>query len=320
MLDFRQTLLDIYSSRAADDVHKSRKYREMCEEPSLLENSAFNRLRHRIDMTKRLIESQVGREESLRAQIQAALRLISQYQPGCKQNECRELVRRTYGGFWSREQLEYFNRACDRLAAWSDFFLSFTNRNPTKNYINIVNRSHRFFIQDVLGPQHYNEANLSKTNLLAEVIYYLLINYKALRGFFCPEHAAEKSEIVERKLREACLSVFSFVQLVQSEMFVEYDGRRNFSHFEYENIQSRVDDIDLIFVLAELREDFLPEYRVLHDLQGWYRDVASRHVVELYHTVRSDPEAIDNNYEKIKKGVLRRVERAKAKLLENVPH
>lgn len=314
MPDIRQQLIDLYGRHKADEVGNDPAFQDLCKENE--EDLAFDGVRHRIEEMKRNLEAMVGAQRAYQDQVKWSLKVINQTPVGAEREETVELVRQAYSNKWRNAQKQYFEDGCKMLETWRDFFLSFTSRNPTREHVNAINANHRHFIEDVI-PGTYENSDVKNANLLAEALYYLLRN-RQLRGFYYPKHEQD-NQVVEDKLREGCRNTFSFVQLIQNQMFVTYP---NYCHFEYEQVTGNppvIGDRKLVFVLGESYEDLIRDYNVHIRLRRWYKDVETRAAVKIQYTRRANLDIIDQNYDSIKVNVLQKVEEAKATLFDNVP-
>ena len=314
MPDIRQQLIDLYGRHSADNVGNDLAFQALCEQNE--GDPAFDGARYRIEETKRTLEAVVGVQRDYQNQVRWSLKLINQTPVGPERVETVKLVRQAYSNMWTSAQKQYLEYGLKILETKQDFFLSFTSRNPMRGHVNAVNTNHRHFIEHVI-PGAYENSDVKNENLLAEALFYLLRN-RQLRGFYYPRHEQD-NRVVKDKLVEACKNTFSFIQLIQNQMFVSYP---NYCHFEYEQVTGNppvVDDTNLIFVLAENYEDLIPDYDVHIRLNRWYNDMRARDAAKISFTRRANPGIVDQNYENIKVNVLQKVKEAKAALFDNVP-
>jgi hypothetical protein len=227
---------------------------------------------------------------------------------GCREI-CRLLTRRRYAPRWSRQQQSYYETASEKLATWCDYFLSFTNYNPTAGEIMFVNNQHHHLIRVGLG----RSASLTERrerNLVALVLEYTLKN-SGLKGFYYPD-AREPENVKERLQREAS-STLAFVQLIQNTMF---DREPNYCLEEFDAARGDPSR-KLIFVMAQLREDFRAEEDLGQEMHGWHK------AIESYAGLALEPMATEAQarslLREIKESVVAPIRAARKELFEGVP-
>jgi len=186
---------------------------------------------------------------------------------------CRELTRRRYAGKWSTGQRKYYEQAIEKLEHWKDYFLSFTNYNPTADEVMFVNNQHRRLIDTGLG-QTFGPPATKEENLVARLLEYRLRN-SPLDGFFYPK--ARDPEDVQARLQREARSCLAFVQLVQNSMFENWP---NYCHSEF--VAARTDESRLmVFVLTVPLRQFIRRANVQNQMHDWHKAITRPDVVEL---------------------------------------
>ncbi|MGI8808934.1 MAG: hypothetical protein ACR2KK_14055 [Acidimicrobiales bacterium] len=309
-------IVDVYSQYTARDqaVHAADEYRLLCDKYGRI--PGFDALRSRTEDDKKKLEAQLA-DRPPAEQVKLALISVRQRrspEPGPvteAQYGYIELARKSYENSWTPSQREYFVTWSDRLLQSLDFFLSFTNRNPTPDYPNIVNKNHEFFIRNFI--HDWRTSDRSKDNLLARTIYYLLRS-GSLTGFYLPEHRAGSYEIIP-KLKEECLRAFVFIQLVQGTMFI---NAPSYCGLEYKTADEAVPSKPRVLIDAD---DTLPTRDAVHqDLLEWYESVQSTARTKLAQTADLRyPKVIEANHKMVKDKVIEFVRQATRAAYENVP-
>jgi hypothetical protein len=242
-------------------------------------------------------------------QVKMALQVFNTYKkrPG-RQKICCELIRHRYAEHWSQDQRDYFEGATEKLL-WRDYFLSFTNYNPTAGKVMLVNREHMQLIRagllrSIKPPETSNE------NLLAELLDYELRN-APLEGFFYPDQrgAADVEECLMREARES----FVFVQLIQNSMFEKWPN------YCLDEFQAACEDQSrkMIFVMSVPLHEFIERQWIDERMHGWHDAIKKPDIVELEPV--TTPARAQALLREIKKRVVRPVQEARNELYDNVP-
>jgi hypothetical protein len=225
------------------------------------------------------------------------------------QEICRELTRSRYASFWSGDQQRYYEEVSEKLEHWRDYFLSFTNYNPTQGEAMFVNNQHSLMISLGLG-RAVCFPETKETNLLALLLDYTLSNW-ALNGFYYPK--ARDSEDVQARLQHEARSALVFVQLLQNSMF---DNQTNYCLYEFDAAQED-ESRAFIFIMTVPRVDFIRREDVELRMFDWHDAIMRRAPIELKPTINEDQawEQLDE----IKERLVASVKAARHSLYENVP-
>lgn len=254
---------------------------------------------------ERTLEGQTHRD-----QVEFALKLFyGSRKRKERQKICGALIRRRYARYWSDEQRKYFEEASEKLGSWRDYFLSFTNYNPTAGEVMFVNREHRELIRVGLD-QYFKPPETKDENLLARVLDYELSNVP-LKGFFYPKHrgAADVEECLRREARES----FVFVQLIQNSMFEKWP---NYCLEEFA-AASKDGSRRLIFVMTVPFQEFIEPESVDERMHDWHDAIRKPDVVELPPaSTRADARTLLG---KIRRRVVEPVRAARSELFRGVP-
>jgi hypothetical protein len=311
MTQLQTRLVELYSMGPIEKVHASPTYQKLCQDHE--GDRAFDGERNMVESLRIRIDDWLESRESYQKQVEFGLRLFRKLKP-LEREACRELILLTYGKRWEVAHRSYFEEKSVFMSNASDYFLSFTNRNPNKPGLNLVNRNHQFFIIDVLGSPRYDSADRSQENLVAEAINSLLKG-RGFNGFYYPKHAEDNTE-VETKLRENCARALAFVQLVQEDIFRYYEGSHNWCYFEYEVARCTGAD-RILFVQLD------PEIRaegIFIDFEPWFKLFSQRQdALKLGWTRWQIPAAIDENFEKVRVNLANQIERSRDQIYLGVP-
>jgi hypothetical protein len=122
-------------------------------------------------------------------------------------NIIRELVSRTLYPTWDAVDAERFARRARVFDEWTDFFLSYTNRNATS-----TNTRYSKLVSSELGKS--SSGSGPPRNRLPQVIARLL-EADNLRGF-ADYNAMQPGEVIGDKVRDQCRNTIAFVQVVET--------------------------------------------------------------------------------------------------------
>jgi hypothetical protein len=305
-------LVALYAARGTAGVKDDDAFQALCAAHQ--GDSAFDTVARDAKTVMAELEENVEREgHDYRDQVRFALRTLNAFKQEKHRAILRELVRARYFPNWSDDQRTYFAWAQERLG-WSDYFLSYTSYNPTKDR-NVVNTNNRYLIKDQIPNTWKARAADCRTNLVAHMLDNILINAQ-LNGFFWERHQGD-SEKVEAKLREHAQRSLVFVQLLQSAMFTKVPPP-NFCRLEYE-LAAEDDSRVLIFVRAEPAAGFISRDNVDIELRGWYEAAAQRDPYELATTRWRDRDSIKENLAGLETKVVAKVREARTMLFDGVP-
>jgi hypothetical protein len=306
----RDRLIDLYSNGQIDLVHGSASYARMCAE--FANDRAFNGEREKIERIRNAIDGYVGARQSYRDQVEFALRLLKQQQPGEDFDACQRLIVSVYAERWSSAHRAYFQTHASKINRVLDYFLSFTSQNVGHpDFPNIVNSNHEWFIKTALGPATYESERRINQNLVAETINFYL-RTKLFSGFYYPAHEGNNGSVAA-KLRDACERSAAFVQLVQMEIFRERPS--NWCFFEFDVVNT-LDPDRILFVAIEelpLAADVAQPY--VH----WYDRVANADPVKLQQTRFHNEAAIAMNFREVTEGLAAQIRKATNRVYQNIP-
>lgn len=305
MNEVQRQLVEVYSAGPVEEVHQGAAYQNLCAKHR--GDRAFDGERTTIEDLRVRIDKYVGQRGSYREQVEFALRLVRNLRDPKRPSRpeaCRELVIQSYGRSWPPEHQQYFVEKAAKIAAGVYYFLSFTNRNPNKPAHNLVNRDHRHFIIDAIGPQEYAKRDQSAENLAARAVHCLL-SRPFPGGFYFPEHL-EDNRIVAAKLMASCERSLAFVQLVQQEMFTQDPATENWCHREYSWAQGNGPN-NILFVQLDEKIRVDPVFDDWRD--SWYCSFDAGDPVKLTETRWEDPLTIDTNIQKITRGLTAQIDR-----------
>ena len=132
-----------------------------------------------------------------------------------------------YRNQWTEEDRKTFDWKYEAICEWKHYFLSYTNRGvpPTNHTFGRV-------IRESLITEFRTPDLWEKKNLLAPVVVGMLRQIEAY-GFF-DEKNIEAGDVIEDKIKEYCPRCWSFIQIVEREMFATPDaGKKNWCFEEY---------------------------------------------------------------------------------------
>lgn len=311
-----EELIELYADHQADDVSSDPHYVSLCQANDA--DDVFHAYRLRVETIKRKLESQVGIQKTYQKQVKYALKLFHRLVGSEDQEEeiCRRLTRQSYYLKWTEKQQTYFDKTCERLKSSLDYFLSFTQRNPSDNG-NPINSEHRHMIQSVGLPDPKDNAK----NELAHMLHtFLRISRYQFRGFFFPTHE-DNSQQVDEKLGKSLDDCIVFIQLVQNEMFSKhYCGRPNYCFTEYKQAVAKKKMMIFLFADGQHPDDLIPEDDVQFDFDAWHKFVSGVDCVNMEPTRIAEQSAnIEINHRKLKERLVEGVQHFRKTLWEEVP-
>lgn len=180
-----------------------------------------------------------------------------------------------YRQIWSKEQQKYFDLGYAMLTTWKDYFLSYTNRNRHE-----TNSDFEHIIPPVLGESFYKEKK-DESNLVPHLTVHYL-NQHGIRGFF-DKHNMTCGDVIEEDIFKYCTSVYTFVQLVEIEIFNHREEEKNWCHDEFNTFDQWITDTKLDrykryqFLFTHKKEEVFPV-----DLYKDYKDWKNRIEERLY--------------------------------------
>lgn len=268
----RDRVIDAYARSGVAGVRSDEDFRAMVNEHG--EDPDFRALVARVSEIADGLE-EVTRDLEPREQVIGALELFNGHRTrDGRAAICSALARRRFAGKWSQCQLDYYEQATEKLGNWRDYFLSFTNHNPTAGEVMFVNNQHKRLIDTGLG-QKFRPPATKEENLVARLLEYKLRN-QALDGFFYPK---ERDPVdVQARLQREAGSCFAFVQIIQNSMFQNWP---NYCHDEF--IAAHTDDESrlMIFVLTVPLQQLIKRANVQNQMRDWHAAITRPDVVEL---------------------------------------
>ena len=307
-------LITVYANGTAldDSIHSTQAYLDMCERYGN-NNVAFDKARAIVEVAKKELEIQMV-DQTPASQVSLALKGARRRRlmPPEEQELYFHLVLASYERFWTSDQRSYFEKWCKFLFRSRDYFLSFTNRNVSKDegLPNIVNTDHEFFIRSRIPT--YESLDRVSQNLLAMALHYLL-QQKNFTGFYYPEHDDFSYE-VEEKLRTEVTQSMVFIQIVQGVMF---SFAPSMCHLEFTNARDCDPVKPMIFLDAEL--SLLGDDRVTATLFNWYSYVSHQGRIRLGMTSEKLDNVIRHNHQVIEEKIVRMLDVAAQRIYEGVP-
>jgi hypothetical protein len=267
------------------------------------------------DATLNLVSEQAEMlEEGLagkthREQVSVALEVFF----GARENEeaqvaCRVLTRGRFFRYWSPSQRDYYEDAAAKLESCDDYFLSFTNHNPSEDEAMFVNTEHKTLIRAGLD-RPVGMAEARQQNMLAKMLDYILTNIPLKGFFYLKERGADDvEEMIKTRAEESLV----FVQVVQNAMFGKTP---NYCHEEFKAASAA--ERKLIFVMSVPFKEFIDARLVVNSMRTWHSAIRCPDIVDLEPT--KEPGRARELLAEIRQRVVKPVEEARMKLFENVP-
>ena len=302
-----EELIATYAEHGPGEEELTHRLRGLAERYS--GDSAFDATLNLVgEQAEMLEDGLVGKTH--REQVSVALECFF----GARENEeaqaaCRELTRARFFKYWSATQRKYYEGTAEKLESWGDYFLSFTNHNPTAGEVMFVNNEHGTLIRTGLK-RPVRIAETKQENMLAKMLDYVLTNIP-LKGFFYPNHrgADDVEELLEAKSKESLV----FVQLVQNSMF---EKSPNYCHLEFKAARSDPKR-KLIFIMSVPYEEFIDAALVVNHMRDWHATIQRPDIVDLEPT--TELVQARELLARIRRRVVKPVREARMALFESVP-
>lgn len=311
MSDIHQQLITLYSEAPVKQVHASKIYQKLRQQNE--GDHTFDKENNLIEMTRSAIDELFSESASYREQVHLALRFLRRPDTEEKKKLARTLILNSYASKWSPKQRRYFKRMSLLMIYGYDYFLSFTSRNLNAGKQNQINTAHLHFIRNALGGAFYDQADLTKTNLVAESVHYHLTDLP-LRGFYYPAHEND-NDVVKRKLTRNAKRSLAFVQLIQGAMFAFIPKSPNWCFFEYMKVHKRHTK-RILFV--QIQPSILEE-TVAKDFDRWYKYYTNKDSLKLQETRACVDSVINDNVNKIRENLRNQIRTAVDQIYLAIP-
>jgi hypothetical protein len=126
---------------------------------------------------------------------------------------------------WDKEQQDLYKKAYPMIVHWNDFFFSYTNRNLPE-----TNRDFEKLITPAFDRAEY-ERELNEINQVAKFIVRHLTQNN-LQGFY-DQHKIKYGDSIKHEILEHCKSCYTFVQLIEMQVFNCPDVEDNWCYLEF---------------------------------------------------------------------------------------
>lgn len=302
-----EQVIEVHAREGVTRAKEHVGFRGLCVEHD--GDRAFDRLVARVNEVAAYLEK-VLEGQSCCDQVELALVAFNGYRSQPKRrNICRELTRRRYAPDWSPEQRSYYEDAVAKLESWRDYFLSFSNHNPTPDQVMVVNNQHKVLIEAGLS-ERFRPPRTRTENLLALLLEYRLRN-QPLDGFYYPEDRSPGN--VKAELQREARASFAFVQLLHNSMFFKWP---NYCKEEFD-AAAEDDSRMLIFVLAGAFDGFISSTKIDSRMLDWHARILESDVLELLPVATAA--AVRDALASIQKHIVGPVEAARQRLFQQVP-
>jgi hypothetical protein len=234
MTDVRKTLVSLFARFSCDEIESKTQY--VCDAFATSDYNAIRALPNysqeygRIRKAKATIETYARNYPEVTDQALQCLNWLKTLHgdtvyPNDDYLVTRELIEKTLFLRGPRDDQLKFKQRRKLVDEWTDFFLSYTNRDA-----HATNDRYRGLINSQLGWPGKKEAD--SHNYLARVIvkFFEQRNIRAFVDF----KNLQCGDDIQAKVFDHCRSTFAFVQLIEGETLVEpKPPDKNWCHLEY---------------------------------------------------------------------------------------
>ena len=235
------------------------------------------------------------------------------------------LILKMSENFWTDKQTQHFIGSYNAMLNKTDYFFSYTDRNPNSPNLNSINRRYKHLIIHLLGEDKYKNEDKNKKNLLAESLNSFFQGH-GLKGFYYPREEGT-SYPVDEKLTHSLKNSYVFIQLIQNIMFTKPEQKngekkKNYCHKEFKTATNHFsnDNQCMKFLLAERNHDSLVDpVEVPRSYQKWYHRIAKSSAFEIAFTEKEDPDKIIGVKDSIREKVVEDIKKSKWEFLLAVP-
>jgi hypothetical protein len=219
--DAKKTLFELFGVKDRAELKENKKYIQSYE--------SIKQLRLELDTST---ENLAGLE-----QVQSGLRLLRDKKES-KKKETLEILRKLIGDdskeclykSWNKEQRDHYKKACPMIVHWNDFFFSYTNRNLPE-----TNHDFHELITHTFKRDEY-ERDVDEINYVAKLIVRRLTQNN-LQAFFDQDKITCGDDI-QHEILKHCKSCYTFVQLIEKQVFNYPDDEDNWCYFEFEEFDT----------------------------------------------------------------------------------
>lgn len=129
-------------------------------------------------------------------------------------------------GYWNKDQIDHFDFVTEKIEGWHNCFVSYTNKGSQ-----IVNAAYRRVVATFVPASERRRLVKEGSNVLAEAIVRCLRREQITRCFYDKEDIKSGDDLND-EITPACTKTFTFVQLVQRELFDQH-AAKNWCFEEY---------------------------------------------------------------------------------------
>jgi hypothetical protein len=254
---FTKYSVDLFGVNSQAELLKTDQYNQSYE--------AIERIRKELDDS---IENLSGLD-----QVQSCLALLNAKKQD-KKKEKLEILMKLIGDdtkeclykSWDIEQQDLYEKAYPMIVQWDDFFFSYTNRNLPE-----TNRNFEKKLINCAFKRAEYEREVNEINYVAKFIVRHLTQNN-LQGFY-DQHKIKGGDIVKPKILEHCKSCYTFVQLIEKQVFNCPDVGDNWCYLEFKEFddwaQNNFEDEKRYYIfLTHKKESVYPA--IMHsDYVSW---------------------------------------------------
>jgi hypothetical protein len=180
---------------------------------------------------------------------------------------------------WNKEQQDLYKKAFPIIVHWNDFFFSYTNRNLPE-----TNHDFEELIIPAFDKAEY-EREVNEINYVAKFIVRHLTQNN-LQAFF-DQDKIKCGDDIKHEILKHCKSCYTFVQLIEKQVFNCPDGEDNWCYLEFKDFDigardNSEDEKRHYFFLTHKAERVYPT--IIHsDHVSWQNRIEEREYVAIIH-------------------------------------
>jgi len=238
----RKKLIDFFSSHSVKRAESAEGKRTLMDAfgvkdwPELLENRDYTQNYEPMKHLRQELDDSIEGLSGL-DQVRSCLALLNDKKESVKSDEFEilaTLIRnkspQCLFASWDQEQKNLYNRVLPMITEWKDFFFSYTSRN-------LPETNHSF--QDILL-HSFKESEFLRDKEEVNYVAKLIVRYLNVRNLesFYDQNNIVCGDSIEEKILDYCKSCYTFIQLIEEEVFHLPTGKKNWCHLEFKEFDN----------------------------------------------------------------------------------
>jgi hypothetical protein len=197
----------------------------------LLKNKKYSQSYERIERIRKELDDSIENLSGL-DQVQSCLALLNVKKESKEKKELEILIKligddskECLYNSWDKEQQDHYNKAYPMIVHWNDFFFSYTNRN-------LPETNHDF--EEIITPAFVKVEYEREVNEINHVAKFIVrhLTQNNLQAFY-DQDKIKCGDKIKHEILEHCKSCYTFVQLIEMQVFNCPDDEDNWCYLEF---------------------------------------------------------------------------------------